>query len=360
MKIDDSTRETYRRRFLIAVALAVTILFTVMIHNFLIALFFAVAFSSLIYPVYRWIAQRLGARKSLASAATVLVGLLAVIVPVTAFLGLAAAQALEVSERISPWVQEQLNRSPADFRAALPEWLPVADVMERYRSQIVGKAGDLTGQAAQFLVSSVSTATEGTVVFLVNLFIMLYAMFFCLVSGRESLSASLRHVPMSAKHKDLMVERVRSVLRATVKGTFAIGIVQGALAGLAFAVAGINGAVFWGTLMAVLSVIPGIGAALIWVPAVIWLFVQDQMLAAIGLSVWCATVVGLADNVLRPMLVGRDTRMSDLVVLLSTLGGLAMFGAVGIVVGPVVAALFVAIWHIYAEAFSEALATEDQ
>jgi predicted PurR-regulated permease PerM len=146
------------------------------------------------------------------------------------------------------------------------------------------------------------------------------------------------------------------VARATIKGTFVVGLVQGGLAGLGFAVAGIEGSAFWGTIMVVLSIIPGIGTALIWVPAVIYLFVVGKTASAIALAAWCALVVGTVDNFLRPKLVGGDTKMPDLLILLSTFGGLSMFGAVGLVLGPIIASLFIAVWQIYGEAFGELLA----
>ncbi len=152
-----------------------------------------------------------------------------------------------------------------------------------------------------------------------------------------------------------MVDKFVSVTRATVKGTLVIGIVQGGLAGLAFAVVGIKGAAFWGTVMAVLSIIPGVGTALIWIPAVIYLLAIGRVGAGIGLTIWCAAIVGTADNVLRPWLIGKDTKMSDLLILLGTLGGLVLFGAVGIIIGPIVAALFVTVWDIYGTAFKDIL-----
>jgi predicted PurR-regulated permease PerM len=134
-----------------------------------------------------------------------------------------------------------------------------------------------------------------------------------------------------------------------------IGIIQGGLAGFALYLAGIQGAVFWGAIMAVLSIIPGVGAALIWVPAVIYLLVTGQVWQGVALAVWCAVVVGTADNVLRPRMVGKDAQMPDLLVLLSTLGGLAWFGIVGIILGPMLATVFIAVWSIYREAFAEQL-----
>jgi predicted PurR-regulated permease PerM len=134
-----------------------------------------------------------------------------------------------------------------------------------------------------------------------------------------------------------------------------IGIIQGTLAGIAFWVAGIEGAALWGTIMTVLSVIPGIGSALVWVPAVIILFVMGEYLTSSLLAAWCAAVVGTIDNFLRPVLVGRDAKMPDLLILIGTLGGLFLFGPIGFIVGPIVCGLFLTVWDIYGATFREVL-----
>src|SRR5260370_29450233 len=152
-----------------------------------------------------------------------------------------------------------------------------------------------------------------------------------------------------------MVQRLSSITRATVKGTLVVGIIQGALAGIAFWVAGIGGAAFWGTIMAILSIVPGIGAALIWVPAVIYLFINGQVLAGTLLLGWCAAVVGTIDNILRPILVGKDAKMPDLLILVGTLGGLFLFGPIGFIVGPIVCGLFLTVWEIYGATFKDVL-----
>ncbi len=148
--------------------------------------------------------------------------------------------------------------------------------------------------------------------------------------------------------------------RATLKGSLLIGLIQGGAAGLGFWVGGVPGPAFWGTVMVVLSILPAIGAAIIWIPAVIYLFLVGEVASGVGLLVWCAVVVGSIDNLLRPRLIGRDARMSDLLILISTLGGILLFGAVGFVVGPIVAALFVTVWHIYGVAFRDWLPEEEE
>jgi predicted PurR-regulated permease PerM len=188
---------------------------------------------------------------------------------------------------------------------------------------------------------------------------MLYAMFFFLLSGPAIMKRILYLMPLSDAEEQRLVAKGVSVTRATLKGTFIIGVIQGALAGIAFAVAGIKGAAFWGTIMGVLSIIPGVGAALVWIPAVIWLLVNGETGAGVGLAAWCALVVGTVDNLLRPRLVGSDTKMSDLTILVSTLGGLAMFGAVGIVIGPLIAGLASTVWDIYGVEFGAILRQDE-
>ena len=161
--------------------------------------------------------------------------------------------------------------------------------------------------------------------------------------------------PLEADDEALVIERFISVTRATLRGSLLIGGIQGLLTGIGFAVAGISGAAFWGTIVVVLSVIPGIGAPIVWLPAVGWLFALGEPVTGLALAAWCAVVVGSIDNVLRPRLVGSDARMSDLMILISTLGGISLFGAPGFVIGPIVAAVFVTLWDVYGRVFADSL-----
>jgi predicted PurR-regulated permease PerM len=229
--------------------------------------------------------------------------------------------------------------------------VPYMDRLEPLRGEIMSRAGDLVGTVGTFLANALSAATRGTVLFIFHFFIMLYAMFFLLMDGPRMLRAVMAHLPLGEDDKTRMLERFTSVTRATLKGTVLIGSLQGLLSGVAFWVVGIDGTIFWTTLMVVLSIIPGIGGALVWVPAVIVLIAQGQFGAGLGLAIYCAIVVGSVDNILRPRLVGRDTKMHDLLVLFSTLGGLAVFGASGFIVGPILAALFITVWEIFGATF---------
>ncbi|MEJ2085987.1 MAG: AI-2E family transporter [Acidobacteriota bacterium] len=347
-------REKFHRAAILLLAVSISIVFVAMIRGYLKPLFLAAIFSGLLHPLYRWICTKIGGRRTLASVITLVILLLIIVLPLSGFLGVVATQAFQLSQEVIPWVQDQL-RSPEEFGTRLPEWVPFVDKLQPYTSQIVSKLGEFAGYVGTFLFNSISGATRGTARVFMSLFIMLYAMFFFLISGSEMLQKTLGHFPLTAAEKRRLVDKGVSVTRATVKGTLVIGIIQGTLAGLAFAVAGINGAAFWATTMAVLSFIPAVGTPLVWIPAVAYLYIKGQPVAATGLLIWCAAVVGTVDNFLRPRLVGGDTQMPDLLILISTLGGLSMFGAIGIVVGPIVAGLFLTVWDIFGSSFGQLL-----
>ena len=353
-----STEQAHRtvQRVSVAILFAlISAIFLKMIWALLLAVLMAAIFTGLANPLYTRLLRLLGGRKSVAALATLVVVILVVVTPLVLIADIVATEALQISETATPMVEsfiEEANQPDASL-----DWIPFWDQLEPYREQITKKLGEIAGAVSAFIVNSLSSAAQGTMKFFFNIFIMLYSMFFFLMGGREILDQVMRLFPLEATDKELLLDKFVSVSGATIKGTLVIGIVQGGLAGLAFAVVGIKGAVFWGTVMAVLSIIPGIGTALVWVPAVGYLFATGQSVPAIGLLLWCAIVVGTADNVLRPLLVGKDTEMPDLMVMLSTFGGLALFGAIGLVIGPVIAALFLTMWRIYSDTFADVLST---
>jgi predicted PurR-regulated permease PerM len=345
--------DRFRRIYLLLLVFAISLVFYQMIAGFLKALFMAAIMSGLSYRLYKRLQKLVRGRRAPAAVITILIVVFVVLVPLGAFAGILVSEAITVSQQVVPWVEQQV-REPSQIDHWL-QGLPFMERLEPYQDQIVTKLGQLAGNVGTFLINSLAATTRGTAVFFFHLFVMLYAMFFFLMDGPRILDKILYYMPLTPEDESRMVDRFLSVARATIKGTLVIGIVQGALAGLAFAVVGIHGAVFWGTIMAVLSIIPGVGTALVWVPAVIYLLAQGAVGAAIALFIWCAAVVGTVDNVLRPWLVGKDTKMPDLLILLGTLGGLVLFGASGIIIGPIVAALFVTVWDIYGTAFKDVL-----
>ena len=339
-----------RTGFLLLLALGMTALLLWLIQGWLIAVFLAAVLAALAHPLYHRLLGLLRGRKLLASGVTVLLSLFLVVIPLLLFLGVLVAEAIEISERAGAWLatsgslEEELAADP-HLRQLLP-----------YEKQITTKAGELAEKAGAWVAGGLAAGARGTATFLLELFVMLYAMLFFLMDGAAILDAVLRFTPLSRTDKERLLRIFASVGRATLKGTLIIGIVQGGLAAISFWVAGIPGAIFWFAIMTVLSIIPGVGTALVWIPAVIYLALVGKVGAALGVALWCALVVGTLDNVLRPVLIGKDTEMPDLLIMLTTLGGLALFGPAGLVIGPIIGALFLTVWQLWGSAIGEAQA----
>ena len=347
------TRDAINKATLLLLVLVISLLFLAMIRHFLMALLLAGIFSAMARPLYQRLEKWLDGRRSLASITTLLVIIIVLILPLGGLLGVITAEAIKVGQSVTPWVENLINE-PAAFSDLLDS-IPFYDRIEPYSEIIIRKAGEIVGMVSKFFINSLSSATMGTVNFFLLTFIFLYAMFFFLIDGDRLVDKILYYLPLEDEDERRMLDKFTSVTRATLKGTAVIGILQGGLAGLALAVVGFSSAIFWGTIMAVLSIIPGIGTALVWGPAAIILAAGGHWIKAIGLTVFCGVVVGSIDNVLRPRLVGKDTEMHDLLILFATLGGISFFGVVGFILGPIIAALFVTIWEIYGTAFKDVL-----
>jgi predicted PurR-regulated permease PerM len=345
-----------RTAFVLLLVVAVTVLFLAVTWPFFKPLLLGALLAGLFHPLYRWITRLVGGRRSLGAGVTLLVLLVLGLGPISAFLGIVLQQALTMSDQAIPWLNQHLGAA-STFN--VQEWLvqkfPALAKYMPSQEQLLAQVGTAAKTAGAFLVAFASRMTATTAAFLLNLFVMLYAMFFFFRDGDKILERIFYYTPLSDEDETRMLTQFASITRATVKGTLVIGIIQGALAGVAFWVAGIEGAALWGTIMTILAIIPGIGAALVWVPAAIILFVTGQHLTAILLATWCAAVVGTVDNFLRPMLVGRDAKMPDLLILIGTLGGLFLFGLIGFIVGPIVCGLFLTVWDIYGTTFREVL-----
>ena len=345
-----------RTAFVLLLVVAVTALFLAVAWPFFKPLLLGALLAGLFHPLYRWITRLLGGRASLGAAVTLLVLLFLGLGPVSAFLGIVLQQALTMSDQAIPWLSQHLGAaSTFNVHDWLVQRFPALAKYVPSQEQLLQQVGTAAKTAGAFLVTFASRMTATTAAVLLNLFVMLYAMFFFFKDGHKILERIFYYTPLSDEDEARMLARLTSITRATVKGTLVIGIIQGALAGIAFWVAGIDGAALWGTIMTILSIIPGIGAALVWVPVVIIVFVMGQYLTATLLAAWCAAVVGTVDNFLRPMLVGRDAKMPDLLILIGTLGGLFLFGPIGFIVGPIVCGLFLTVWDIYGDTFRKVL-----
>ena len=345
-----------RTAFVLLLVTAVTALFLAVAWPFLKPLLLGALLAGLFHPLYRWITRLLGGRQSLGAGVTLLVLLVLGLGPISVFLGIVVQQALTVSDQAIPWLSQHLGAaSTSNIHDWLVQRFPALAEYMPSQEQLLQQVGTAAKTAGAFLVGFASRMTVTTAAFLLNLFVMLYAMFLFFKEGHKILERIFYYLPLSDEDETSMLARFTSITRATVKGTLVIGVIQGTLAGVAFWVAGIDGAALWGTIMTILSIIPGIGAPLVWVPVVIVLFVNGQYMTGTLLLVWCGVVVATIDNFLRPVFVGRDAQMPDLLILIGTLGGLFLFGPIGFIVGPIICGLFLTVWDIYGTTFKAVL-----
>lgn len=342
---DQAEHATLERRSFLALLLAVSLLFMALLEPFFSAIFWACVFAILFSPLQQRLQRRITS-PSAATLVTLLVGMTIGVLPAvflfTSFVqeGAALYQKLQSGE-IDP------ARYLEQIRGAFPV---VQNLLDRFDVRLDALLEQLSGIAlsgSRQLAQNAWQVGQNTLQFFVQLAIMLYLAFFALRDGHYLVDLLVRALPIGDQRERQLLGKFAEVTRATVKGNLMVAVVQGSLGGLIFWVLDIPGALLWGAVMTLLSLIPVVGASLIWAPVAVYLFAVGEWQEGAVLVAFGAGVIGLVDNVLRPILVGRDTKLPDFVVLLSTLGGFALFGMNGFVIGPLIAALFVAFWQIF-------------
>jgi len=324
----------------------VTVGFLMILQPFFGTIFWACAISVIFFPMHTKLLQRLNGRANTTALLSVTACVLVVVLPVTFLISSVVSEGADLYKQMEsgevnpdkyvdqvrtafPAVQQTLDRFGVDF----------AKVKEGALSASMG--------VGKWLAQNALSIGQNTFKLLLNICLMLYLIFFLLRDGQYLIDLLIRALPMGDARERMLFAKFGEVTRATIKGNVVIAIIQGTLGGLIFWALDIPGSLLWGVIMAVLSLIPAVGPAIVWAPVAIYLFANDEdvkgtILIAVGVG-----VIGLVDNIFRPILVGRDTKLPDYVVLLSTLGGLGLFGINGFVIGPLVAALFIAFWGIF-------------
>lgn len=337
-----------QQKTFLALLIVVSIAFGWILWPFYGAVFWAAVLAILFMPFHRRVLRGLGHRRNTAALVTLLVCLVIVILPLTAITSSLIQDGMVIYERIR---SGEINFGAYFQRvlAALPSWL--SDVLDRFGlSNLSGLQEKLSAGAAegsQIVAKQAVSIGQNTLDFVISFGIMLYLLFFFLRDGTVLAARIKQAIPLTPDHKQQLFSKFTTVIRATVKGNIVVAATQGALGGVMFWFLGIQGALLWGVIMAFLSLLPAVGAGLIWVPVAIYFLVTGAIWQGVALIVFGVFVIGLVDNVLRPLLVGKDTKLPDYVVLISTLGGMALFGLNGFVIGPVIAALFIAAWDLF-------------
>jgi predicted PurR-regulated permease PerM len=336
-----------RTSFYILLAV-VTIAFFWLLLPYYSAVLWAVILAIIFFPVHRRVEHALKGRSGIASLLTVLLCIFLVILPSMIILGSLIRESSNLYQRI--------NNNEIDFSAyatRIEEALP-AFANDWLRSIRLDGFTDLREsvsaafmQAGQSIAGTVLSLGQNTLQFFIGFGIMLYLMYFLFRDGAGLARTIQQAIPLSDDYTRQFVDKFAAVVRATVKGNVIIAIIQGTIGGIAFLSLGIEAPLLWGVVMTFLSMLPAVGAALVWGPAAIWLFLTGAWLKGLTMVLIGVLVIGLIDNLLRPLLVGKSTRLPDYIVLVSTVGGISLFGINGFVIGPLIAALFMSAWSLF-------------
>lgn len=343
------TQKTEDGAFLVLLV-GVTALFLRMLFPFFDVIFWAAAIGILFHPLYTAIADTWKTGRVLSALITILICLFLLILPFSYVLYKCLREASLLYEKILSNQDAFVNYVDRlrDGYPFVEEWLQRAGYdIGRIKSLLTGTAL----AASRFLAQHTLTLGENTLGFLTNLALVLYIAFFLLMDGAKIHALLIKALPFGDHRERLLFKKFVEVTRATVKGSLLVAAAQGALGGLIFWLLDIHAAILWGVVMAVLALIPVVGAALVWGPVALYLLLTGDYWAGGVLLAYGSGVIGLADNILRPLLVGRDTKLPDFLVLLSTLGGFVFFGMDGFVTGPILAALFMTVWQIFIAEF---------
>lgn len=333
--------------FFILILLIVTLAFFNIMGPYFSALLWAAILAVIFHPVKNKFRQALGDRNNLASLLTVLMICLMVFIPLAIVMSSLIVEFNLVYNSLQN-AETPLPVILADLLRYLPDWARALLAEHHFATaaEIQQTLSNVALRGGRYLAGSAFLIGKNTFGIAISFGVMLYLLFFLLRDGSHLVNLILEALPLSRYVKHHLFMKFVAVARATVKGTIVVAVVQGVLGGLAFWFLGINGSLLWGALIAFLSLIPAVGSAIIWVPAAIYFFASGMFWKGVFLVGFFMLVVGLVDNFLRPVLVGKDTKMPDYLILITTLGGMEIYGINGFVIGPLIAALFIACWNL--------------
>lgn len=343
MSPPSSTNKTF-----LLLLLAVSAGFGWILWPYIGAIFWAVALAILFHPLNKRLLRRFPQKPNVATLITLLLCLVGVILPLVLIGASVVRETVHIYNRMSSG-QLDFGAYFQQINAAMPVWL--TQFLERINlasaAEIQSKLSSVAADAGKLVAGKAVEVGQNTLSFIVSFGVMLYLLYFLLRDGTVIAQRIRDAIPLEASHKRKLTGKFATVIRATVKGNLVVACAQGALGGLIFWILDIQGAVLWGVLMAFLSLLPAVGASLIWGPVSIYFLTTGSLTQGLILAAYGILVIGLVDNVLRPILVGKDTKLPDYIVLISTLGGMSVFGLTGFVIGPAIAALFIACWDIF-------------
>jgi len=329
----------------LTLVLLVTVSFFLLIKDFLLACFWAIILAVVFDPIYQRIRQYLKNSEILPLFLTMMMIILVFVIPLLTITLMITEESTLLYQKIQGGEINPQIYFEDTLALLLPKFNKFSHMDALSVDQISTSAGNAFAQAVKYIAQQVPTLTQNLLNLIVQFALVFYILFFLLRDGHQLIRKLISLIPIGDGIEKELFDRFTSVARATVKGGLIVAILQGSIGGFLFWFVGIPAPFLWGMLMIVLSLLP-IGSAIIWAPAAVILFLQGETIKAIMLLSVGVLAIAMVDNFLRPRLIGKDSKMSDYLILVSTLGGLAWFSLTGFVLGPIIAALFITCWDV--------------
>lgn len=329
----------------LTIVLLVTVSFFLLIKDFLLACFWAIILAVIFDPVNQSFKQYFKNSEKLPLFLTMLMIILVFVIPLLIITLMITEESTGYYQKIASGEINPQVYFQDTLALVLPKFNQLSQIQAISVEQISASAGNAFTQAVKYIAQQLPALTQNLLNLIVQVALTFYILFFLLRDGQQLIRKLISLIPIGDGIEIELFERFTSVARATVKGGLIVAVIQGSIGGFLFWFVGIPAAFLWGMLMIVLSLLP-VGSTLIWAPVAVILFLQGQTLNAIIVLAVGILVIGMLDNFLRPRLIGKDSKMSDYLVLVSTLGGLTWFSLTRFVLGPIIAALFITCWDL--------------
>lgn len=330
----------------------VSIAFLYLIRPFAYPLFWAAIIAGIFYPLHDWL-TRWTKSPNISSTLTLITVVFVILIPLSIIGTLLDGQSIDLYNSLDN------NRSAINTNIQnITEWVKNNQLTEKFNINdkiLAERMSEITRTVVNFVFEGLKNWTQNSLAFLAQTVIMFYTLFFFLRDGKKMLKFLMRLCPLGDNNEAMLYEKFTSTAGATLKGTVIIGLLQGMLGALLFWATDIQGAIVWGLVMAAASILPPFGTGIVWLPAGVIMLITGNYIAGIIILASGILVIGTIDNFLRPVLVGKDTQMHPVLVLMSTLGGILLFGITGFIIGPIITSVFIAFWQIYEHLFKKEL-----
>jgi predicted PurR-regulated permease PerM len=331
-----------------ALLIIITFLFGYILKPFFLAIFWAALLASIFSPLYQLLNKKFRC-PNLGATITFIIILIIFILPAGFIISLLINESLDIYQAVNSGGSQWIEKIKTVINSVSSN--PLLARLNLDGDFLVAKSADVFKGIANYIFENLSALTQNTIFFLVQFAVMLYTLFYFLRDGKSFIESISNHLPLDEHHLEMFINKFFTTARATLKFTLVIGGIQGILGGIIFYLAGVERVLIWGLLMVAFSIVPAIGCAIIWAPAGIIMLFMGHIWQGIIILVFGALVISMVDTLLRPILLGKDIQMHSLLIFLSTLGGIGLFGFSGFVLGPLITSFFLASWDIFLDLY---------